>query len=261
MTRVRPPAVANQFYPGNPHALKDWLLRTLNSAETGGGVPKVIVAPHAGYVYSGAVAASAYRLLVPARDRISRVVLLGPAHRVYLRGIALSSADAFATPLGQVPIDRDACALIAAMPGVGVADQAHELEHSLEVHLPFLQVLLADFRLVPLVVGDVPPETVAAVLDQLWGGDETLIVVSSDLSHYHDYATANRLDLETTNAIESLQYERITPENACGCRPLNGLLYLARNRGLAIETLDRCNSGDTAGPRDRVVGYGAYVIH
>jgi hypothetical protein len=260
-TAVRQPAVADRFYPGHPAALRKTVVDLLDAARPANAKPaKALIVPHAGYVYSGPIAASAYRLLQPQRGKIRRVVLLGPSHYVYLRGIALPEASAFVTPLGTIEIDREAIAAISGLPGVVPMAAAHEQEHSLEVHLPFLQTMLDDFTLVPLVVGDVRPEAVSAVLESLWGGEETLIVISSDLSHYHDYATATKLDRHTSHAIETLAYTEIRPENACGCMPLNGMLYLARQKGLSIETIDLRNSGDTAGPRDRVVGYGAYAV-
>lgn len=261
MSKIRFPAVAGQFYPDDPEILQRAVRGYLEQAHPGGKAPKAIIAPHAGYVYSGPVAASAYACIVPARHTISRVVLLGPAHRVYVRGLALSSAEAFSTPLGTIEIDKDAVSRIQALPQVVVMDAAHALEHSLEVHLPFLQTILDHFTLVPLVVGDARPEEVAEVLDLLWGGDETLIVVSSDLSHFYDYATAAAKDRATSDAIEHFQLDRIDPDHACGCRPVNGLLHLARQRGLKVQTLDLRNSGDTAGPRDSVVGYGAYALN
>jgi AmmeMemoRadiSam system protein B len=260
MSTVRYPAVAGQFYPDDPRELREAVLRYLGKAKPVSSVPKAIIAPHAGYIYSGPVAAFTYAAIAPAHAVIRRVILLGPAHRVYLRGLALSSADDFVTPLGIVPVDREAVARIQHLPQVVVMDAAHTLEHSLEVHLPFLQVILDQFSLVPLVVGDASPEAVDEVLELLWGGEETLIVVSSDLSHYHSHAMAKTLDSITTQAIEALRAD-IEPEQACGCMPLNGLLHLARRHGLRVTTLDLRNSGDTAGPRDQVVGYGAYVLH
>lgn len=260
MSAVRYPAVAGQFYPDDPRELREAVLHYLGNAGPVSSVPKAIIAPHAGYIYSGPVAAMAYATIAPAHAVIRRVILLGPAHRVYLKGLALSSADDFVTPLGVVPVDREAVARIQHLPQVEVMDAAHALEHSLEVHLPFLQVVLDQFSLVPLVVGDVSPNVVDEVLEILWGGEETLIVVSSDLSHYHSYAMARTLDNVTTRAIEALRTD-IEPEQACGCMPLNGLLHLARRRGLRVTTLDLRNSGDTAGPRNQVVGYGAYVLH
>jgi hypothetical protein len=192
---------------------------------------------------------------------VHRVVLLGPAHRVAFRGLAASSATAFRTPLGDIPLDAAALESLRALPQVRVLDQAHALEHSLEVQLPFLQTVLKDFALVPLVVGDATYAEVAEVLEKLWGGAETLIVISSDLSHYHDYATAQRMDTATSQAIAALQPERIDYENACGRTPVGGLLTAARAHGLHAEIVDLRNSGDTAGPRDQVVGYGAYVLH
>lgn len=260
MRSVRTPAVAGLFYPADRRQLHAMLQGYIGEARTVGTPPKALIAPHAGYVYSGSVAASAYTLLKPARSSIRRVVLLGPSHRVAFRGLALSSAQSFSTPLGDIPLDLDAEATLAALPFVHVLDQAHVLEHSLEVQLPFLQEVLEDFKLVPIVVGDAAPAQVAEAIDLLWGGDETLIVVSSDLSHYHDYATAKRMDRATSEAIESLRPEDIGFDDACGRLPVAGLLIAAHRRGLTAITVDLRNSGDTAGSKDSVVGYGAYVI-
>ena len=260
MPIARAPAVAGLFYPDDPDELHRMVDRYLSEVRSDAGVPKAVIAPHAGYIYSGPVAASAYARLRPARGKISRVVLLGPAHRVGFTGLALHSAQAFTTPLGNVPIDNEAIKLVRDLPQIRVYDAAHAQEHSLEVHLPFLQETLEVFKLVPLVVGDAEPRDVAEVLDRLWGGAETLIVISSDLSHYHDYATAQRLDRATSRAIEDLRYEDIKYDDACGRNPINGLLYTARRRGLKGSTVDLRNSGDTAGPRHQVVGYGAYVF-
>jgi AmmeMemoRadiSam system protein B len=260
MTNIRSPAVAGLFYPDDPSVLRRMIDEFLAEAQPTGAVPKAMIAPHAGYIYSGPVAATAYAQLAPARDTIKRVVLLGPSHRVPFYGLALSGADFFTTPLGAVPIDREAAESIHALPQVQVLDAPHSMEHSLEVHLPFLQAVLADFKLVPLVVGEASPAEVAEVLDRLWGGPETLIVVSSDLSHYHDYQTARRMDQETSDHIEALAAADIDPEHACGCRPVNGLIQAAREHGLHASILDLRSSGDTAGPRDQVVGYGAYAI-
>jgi AmmeMemoRadiSam system protein B len=191
---------------------------------------------------------------------VHRVILLGPTHRVPFEGVAISSADVYLTPLGPVPVDIGALDALVGLAQVRLLDAAHLREHSLEVHLPFLQSVLEDFKVVPLVVGEASPDAVAEVLERLWGGRETLIVVSSDLSHYHDYATAQRLDAETTRRIETLSRAEIDGEHACGCRPVNGLLLAARSHGLVPRVLDLRNSGDTAGPRDRVVGYGAYAF-
>jgi AmmeMemoRadiSam system protein B len=259
---VRPPAVAGSFYPGGAERLESAIRGYLSAVEVGGDepVPKALIAPHAGYVYSGPVAAFAYASLARARGRIQRVVLIGPAHRVPVGGLAAPHADAFGTPLGDVAVDRAALDSILCLPQVGILHRAHELEHSVEVHLPFLQVVLGDFRIVPLVAGDAKPEDVAEVLEVLWGGPETLIVVSSDLSHYHDYRTARRMDDATTRAIEDLLPDGIGYEDACGRVPIQGLLLAARAHGLHATTLDLRNSGDTAGPRDRVVGYGAWAF-
>ncbi len=260
MTTIRRPVVAGMFYPADARELHDMTTRYLGAVDISGKVPKAVIVPHAGYIYSGAVAASAYARLIPARDTIKRVVLLGPAHRVALRGLALPSVDGFQTPLGTVAIDKQAAATISDLPQVSILDEPHALEHSLEVHLPFLQEVLDAFTLVPLVVGEAEAGEVAEVLDRLWGGPETLIVISSDLSHYHDYETARRMDEATSRAIEALRFEDIHYDQACGRNPVSGLLYLARKHGLSASTIDLRNSGDTAGPRDQVVGYGAYVF-
>jgi len=259
--RPRRPAVAGLFYPDAPDVLAAEVRRHLREARPEPGpVPKAIVAPHAGYAFSGPVAASVYARLAPARASIRRVVLLGPSHRVAFRGLAVPSADVFTTPLGPVPVDREGVERARRLPGVVQLDAAHAEEHSLEVQLPFLQEALEAFTLVPLAAGDAEPQEVAAVLDALWGGSETLIVISTDLSHYHDYATARRLDAATTRAIETLRPEGLDEESACGRVGVRGLLVAARRHGLTPRTLDLRSSGDAAGPRDRVVGYGAYAF-
>ncbi|MBU1694448.1 MAG: AmmeMemoRadiSam system protein B [Verrucomicrobia bacterium] len=257
---IRRPAVAGMFYPARPEELRAMIGNWLTEAKAGGPVPKAVIAPHAGYVYSGPIAASAYAHLLPARARIRRVVLAGPSHRMAFRGVALSGAQAFTTPLGDVPVDPHAAAELRALPQVRVLDSAHALEHSLEVQVPFLQVVLDSFSLVPLAVGDAEPAEIAEVYEQLWDGPETLIVVSSDLSHYHSYKEARRLDEAASRAIEQLRPDDLDPEQACGRLPIAGLLLAAKQHGLKARTIDLRSSGDTAGPRDEVVGYGAYLF-
>ena len=260
MTTVRHPAVAGQFYPADTVQLHDQVSSLLAAVDAEPPAPKAIIAPHAGYIYSGPIAASAYKTLEPARGRISRVVLLGPDHRVGFRGLALSSADSWDTPLGAIPLDPNTEALLKDLPQIRIFDEAHRQEHSLEVQLPFLQLVLGPFSLIPIVVGEATTSEVEQVLERLWGGDETLIVISSDLSHYHDYATAKRLDADASHSIEALRPEDLEAGQACGRNPIRGLLAIARRRGLHARTVDLRNSGDTAGPRDQVVGYGAYVF-
>jgi len=259
---VRPPAAAGRFYPGNPAELRAMIENFLREAKpVAGPTPKAIIAPHAGYIYSGPIAASAYAQLAPARDTIKRVVLLGPSHFVSFDGLAATSAAAFSTPLGAVSVDTAAIAEICSrLPQVRVRDEAHADEHALEVQLPFLQVVLGDFKIVPLLVGEANDEEIAEVIEALWGGEETCFVVSSDLSHYHDYQTARQADSETARAIESLNARKLRGDLACGCRPICGLLSAAKEHGLRCRTVDLRNSGDTAGERDRVVGYGAFVF-
>lgn len=257
--KARPAAVAGMFYPAETAALERVVRTLLSAAPPRNGAAKAIIAPHAGYPYSGPTAACAYRLLEERRDSIRRVILLGPAHRVYLEGMAVPSVDAFTTPLGDVPLDADGVRQALAMPGVQTSDEAHAEEHSLEVHLPFLQTVLDEFSLVPIVVGVCPAADVEAVLEALWGGDETLIVVSSDLSHFHEYAEAREIDEHTTARIEACE-SNLHGEDACGAYAINGLMLAAKVRGMQVRTLDVRNSGDTAGDRHRVVGYGAYAL-
>ncbi len=259
---IRMPAVAGAFYPANPGTLQAELAELLALAQAPELEPstvKALVVPHAGYIYSGPIAATAYRLLQDRSSQIRRVILLGPSHRVPFRGMAVPASDSFRTPLGDIPIDQEALAAIADLPGVQQRDDAHEWEHSLEVQLPFLQTVLDEFTLVPIVVGPSDPDTVAAVLEKLWGDEDTIILISSDLSHFLPYAQAQETDSETTRLIENME-PCIVGEQACGCYPLNGMLRLAKNRGFSIKTLDLRNSGDTAGDKDQVVGYGSYAI-
>lgn len=257
---VRRPAVAGMFYPKDPVVLRDMVTTFLDASKESGPPPKALIAPHAGFEYSGPIAGTAFRELAPLRGTISRVVMAGPSHRVPFRGIALCSARRFATPLGEVPVDEDAQATISMLPGVIAFDLAHEKEHSLETHLPFLQLVLDRFSIVPLVIGDADAREIAEVFETLWGGPETLFAISSDLSHYLAYGAAKKLDAATSRAIEQLKPEDIGYDQACGRLPIQGLLLCAQKHGLSARTLDQRSSGDTTGPRDQVVGYGAYVF-
>lgn len=267
MTRARPPAVAGRFYPADAGRLADEVARhladgarTLAAAGPPHSPPKALIVPHAGYVYSGPVAGTAYAAWRGLRGRVSRVVLLGPAHRVAVRGLAAPTVDAFDGPLGPVPVDRAALEAVADLPQVGFDDAAHALEHALEVQIPFLQAVLGDFALAPLAVGAATDAEVGAVLDRLWGGPETRVVVSSDLSHFFDHATATALDRLTADAIERLDGGALHRDSACGRVPIRGLLALAGRRRLTVRAVDLRTSGDTAGDRSRVVGYGAFVV-
>lgn len=258
MSGIRPAAVANMFYTGNPASLEAEVQSMLTQVSITAETPKAIIVPHAGFIYSGPIAASAYAQLTKARDKIKRVVLLGPCHRVALSGLATSSADYFETPLGTIPVDRELSDQLLQLPQVHELDLTHAQEHSLEVQLPFLQQTLNEFTLLPLVVGDVSGAEVHEVLETVWGDDETLIVISSDLSHYHDYNTARTMDADTCKAIENLNGSAIHYDQACGRNPILGLLLSAQKHHLKVTTLDLRNSGDTAGNKDQVVGYGAW---
>lgn len=257
----RPPAVAGQFYPAEPTELDAMVRQMLQqAAPSDRSHIKALIVPHAGYIYSGPVAASVYHSLRAQADVIERVILLGPSHYVGFYGLATSSADFFTTPLGEIRLDRELIARINELAQVQELDRAHEREHSLEVQLPFLQEVLQDFDLVPIVVGDCPADQVAEVIQLCWGGAETLLVISSDLSHYHSYDEARIRDQKTSDAILNLDPTRIHYEDACGRNPVNGLLLAARDHRLCAELIDLRNSGDTAGSRDRVVGYGGYLF-
>jgi AmmeMemoRadiSam system protein B len=258
MTMIREPAVAGQFYPGNATELGATIRTFFDEVQAPKGpAPKALIVPHAGYIYSGPVAATAYARLRPYREQYRRVILLGPCHRVSVMGLALSGADVFRTPLGDVPLDQIAIAGLS-MPEVTVVNASHKFEHSLEVHLPFLQTVIRWFSLVPIVVGDAKQETVAKVIDALWDGPETLIVISSDLSHYLTYDRARTTDQVTCHAIENLDAHSIDHHDACGATPIGGLLIAAKRRGMKVTTLDLRNSGDTAGDKNQVVGYGSW---
>ena len=262
--RIRPAAVAGTFYPAHERELRamiDACVAASVDPPADAAPPSALVVPHAGLVYSGPVAASAYRRLEVERDHIRRVVLLGPSHRVPLRGLALSSADTWATPLGPVPVDPTAAETLAGLDMVAVDDRAHAHEHCLEVQLPFLQTVLDSFELVPIVVGDTRPGEVEVLLDRLWEPPETIVIVSTDLSHYHRHADAVELDSATAAEILALHPDRISDVDACGARPLRGLLRASRERQLTVDGIDLRNSGDTAGDRERVVGYGAVALH
>jgi MEMO1 family protein len=262
MDHLRPPAMAGSFYPADPDELRKLVCGYIAAWPAPSAVKpaNAVVAPHAGYIYSGRVAAAAYAAIAPFATEFRKVVLIGPAHRVRLRGLAISSADAFLTPLGRVPLAVDDRDRLLEQPSITINDAAHEYEHSLEVHVPFLQVVCENFMLIPLVVGDASPAEVQAALEPFWDDARTLIVVSTDLSHFHDYDTAQRFDAETIRRMLELDYPRIHGDNACGCRAVNGLLRLLREKSLRLRLLATANSGDTAGPRDRVVGYGSFIV-
>ncbi len=247
---IREPAVAGMFYPADPAELRRMIEGFLAEAKPGAH-PKAIVAPHAGYIYSGPIAASVYKRINP--ENILRVVLIGPSHRVALRGLAASSAPAWRTPLGEVSVARPNF--------VQISDAAHAQEHSLEVQVPFLQTVLGDFTLLPLVAGEASAVEVAEVLEKCWGGPETLIVISSDLSHYESSETARAMDSAAAKAIVALNPRGLDYDNACGLVPIAGLLHLAKKKKMRAELVDLRNSGDTAGSRDQVVGYGAFAFY
>jgi MEMO1 family protein len=257
---IRPAAVAGLFYPEGSEDLRAAVKTHLGGPRASSRVPKALIAPHAGYIYSGPVAGKAYASLGSGAGHLRRVILLGPSHRTWLSGLAIPSVGAFETPLGAVSLEQTSLADLLAMPDVVVSDEPHALEHSLEVQLPFIQYLAPKAEIVPIVAGHATPAEVDTVLDVLWGADETLIVVSSDLSHYNSYATAQTCDAATARAILDCR-EDLKSHQACGCVVINGLARAIRKRGLGPELLDLRNSGDTAGDKQRVVGYGAFGFY
>lgn len=261
-SRIRRPAVAGLFYPENANELRQVVREYVESCPAGEmpGRPKALIVPHAGFPYSGPVAGFAYRQLRTWSTSFRHVVMIGPSHRVPIRGLAVPSADAFETPLGAVPVDIAGCRRLCDLGLVGTSDAAHAMEHSLEVQLPFLQVLLDDFDILPVAVGHAPSDQVARVIEEVWGDSDTLVLVSSDLSHYHSWDAARRLDEQTTRTILGRRSD-LPDEQACGACAINGLMQVARRRGLRVALLDQRNSGDTAGDRSSVVGYGSYALY
>jgi AmmeMemoRadiSam system protein B len=260
--RVRPASAAGLYYPRDAAGLRH-ALRTLLSSRTTAvdRLPKALVVPHAGYAYSGTIAAAAYHTLeTPAARAVRHVVLLGPSHRVPIRGLAMPACDYYSTPVGDVPVDGATRARLRELGLAGVDDAPHRLEHSLEVQLPFLQSVLDDFEVLPVAVGSAPAEQVCRLLEAAWGGPETLIVVSSDLSHYHTCVEAQAIDEQTARSILARRSD-ISDAQACGAGGLNGLMEAARHKGLEVRLLERCTSGDTAGDNSRVVGYGSFALY
>ena len=261
-TSARPAAVAGLFYPASATELRNVVTRYLDAVSVVDlpASPKALIVPHAGYIYSGSVAAAAYASVRALRGKIRRIVLLGPSHRVYLQGIAVAQWREFDTPLGSIRVDEESKALLLEQAKVIVSDAAHAMEHSLEVQLPFLQMMFEDFTLLPLVAGDASPQHVASVLASVWGGADTLVLISSDLSHYHNYRIAQQLDRATSEDILRCSTQ-LSGEQACGATCINGLTHLAQERKMQLREIARLNSGDTAGDRERVVGYGAFAVH
>ncbi len=261
--RIRPPAVAGLFYPDDAARLARYVQSALGEGMR--VVPELgkveaVIAPHAGYRFSGPIAARAFAAL-RQHGPVGRILLLGPAHTVPLRGIAAPSWDGFATPLGVVEVDAGLREALSTLPRVIVDDVPHAREHALEVELPFIQALYPGVPVLPLVVGEATPEEVARVIEVARGVDpDTAIVVSSDLSHYEPYAQARAHDAMTARRIAALDERHIGPHDACGARPLAGLLHEAKAHRWRPVLLDLRNSGDTAGDRERVVGYGAWAF-
>jgi len=258
---TRAPAVAGYFYEADAGRLQHHVNELLN-AETAvaEALPEALIVPHAGYIYSGSTAAYAFRCLLADPDQVKRVLLIGPAHRVYVDGMAIPSVDYFATPLGEVALDRTGLDQISRLPGVQISDEAHRDEHSLEVQLPFLQTVLNDFSLVPVVVGGAGADQVAAVIDALTTDPHTLVVVSSDMSHFLGYQDARRVDASTCEHILR-KSTTLKGDEACGARAINGLMASTRFQAMEVSLLHACNSGDTAGEPNRVVGYAAFALH
>lgn len=261
MPKIRPAAVAGMFYPADAKKLQTTVHHLLDIAEHSDIKPKALIAPHAGYIYSGSIAACAYNSLKNCKNNFKKIFLLGPAHTKPVKSIALPSHEYFSTPLGQYKLDTDTISKIAKKYNFEFDDLAHMKEHCLEVHIPFLQVLYPESELIPIVVGHCDQSFLADILEPYWNNKDTMFIISSDLSHYHQYTDAMRIDAQTTKAIENLDSDLISPKRACGCYPIKGILELAHRHNLKVKTIAQCNSGDTAGDKSKVVGYGAYIIY
>lgn len=259
--KILAPSVAGMFYPEAPHALREIIQKFLSAADASLPIPRAIIAPHAGYIYSGATAAAVYASLAKARAQIKRVVLLGPAHRYPFQGLVVTDMDGFATPLGEIIIDKDGIKDALSLSQVQIVNEAYIGENSLEVQLPFLQEVLGDFKLIPILIGEASNAQIVEVLEKLWGGAETLIVISSDLSHYLDYDTAKNIDAATIEAILTMRPQDINYEQACGRKAINALLTVASNKKLKPKLIAACSSGDTAGDKDAVVGYAGFHFY
>jgi len=258
---IRPAAVADIFYTANGTELAAQVSDFMDADEVTNIVPKALIVPHAGYIYSGGTAGKGFALVKKLTAAVNKIVLIGPCHRVWIQGLAIPDCQYFETPLGKIEVDSKTLNELVKFPQVTISDQAHAQEHSLEVQLPFLQSIFDQFKLIPLVAGEVSEDAFIEVLEYLWGGEETLIVISSDLSHFLDYDAAVAIDNKTSQAIESFEAGSINSDMACGSAGIKALLSLAKNKNLHVKTIHQCNSGDTAGDKDRVVGYGTYAIY
>jgi AmmeMemoRadiSam system protein B len=258
---TRPAAVADMFYTGNGGQLAAQVSDFMEVEQDNRLKPKALIVPHAGFIYSGATAGHGYALVKKLAGVVKKIVLIGPCHRVWVKGLAIPGCQYFETPLGKVEIDSNSLAALAKFPQVVISNEAHQQEHSIEVQLPFLQSIFPQFQLIPMVIGEITSEALAEVLEFLWGGEETLIVISSDLSHFLDYDAAIAIDAKTSHAIENFDSDSISPEMACGSAGIKALLQVAKTKNLQVKTIQQCNSGDTAGSKDRVVGYGTYAIY
>lgn len=257
MHKIKKPAVAGAFYPDEPDILNNMVEHLFDAITWAGSSPKAIIAPHAGYIYSGIAAACAYQCL-EMMPYIKNIILVGPSHYIAFNGVAYSDYDTFITPLGELFVNTNLIQQIAKLPATQHFNDAFSREHCLEVQFPFLQKKLNEFTIVPLLVSGANKQTVASVLEALWGDKETLVIISSDLSHYHDYLTAQQLDSETSQAIVNLDADNIKEDSACGRIAIRGLLHLAKQKKMQAKKILQINSGDTAGDKQRVVGYGAY---
>lgn len=261
MHSIRPAAVAGSFYPADRNQLDSDIEYYLTHChQTEFTQAKAFIVPHAGIQYSGIIAASVYSAIARSAQSFERVILMGPCHRVWIEGMAIPAVDSFESPLGNIPLDKNILQSISQFPDVQISDVAHQDEHSLEVQLPFLQKALQNFSLVPILVGEVDCESVAEMINFLWSLDDTLFLISSDLSHFHDYDTASKIDRQTTMKIINKDYHLIDHHMACGCTPIQGILSVAKSKHLPVNCIKQCNSGDTAGDKSRVVGYASYAI-
>lgn len=258
-TEFRKPTVAGLFYPSETDNLSKLITDLLNQKPPV-SFTKMLIVPHAAYQYIGEILAQSYLHLFSRSQQIKTVVLLTPSHHIKFNGIAITSKDCYLTPFGEVIIDSDAMMTLLNFPQVVMFDDAHIKEHSIEIHLPFLQTILPSFSLVPLIIGETNSYNILEILEKLWEQEETLIIASMNLSHYQTYNIAQELDQRTSQAIESLHWQSLQTNQICNIHLISSLLQLAHQKSLTPKTIKVCNSGDLTGIKNRVVGYGAFIF-
>ncbi len=252
--------VAGQFYPKERAQLIEMIENFSSSEREIIYKPKAIIVPHAGFIYSGDIAAKAYKALIPLVDNYKKIILLSPAHRKSVTGVAYHNARKFACPIGDIPVNAELLSILKTNDSVYNDDEAFNFEHGLETHFPFISYIFRDISFLPLIVGNIDTQKLSDIFNLFWQADDILFIISSDLSHFHNYEICKTLDHETTQHIINLNYEKINHDAACGYYPLCGALKLAKDNNQKCYLLSLKNSGDSIGDKDSVVGYGSFII-